>query len=277
MYKDLLLPLLGTAADEASLALAAELAEAHDAHLAALVTVPLLMPLGFEMGAVPSDIYGHLHDAERARGRQNAQRARERLGAAPISSEVRVVETFMVPASNVAVVHAHHADLVVLPGGDGTDAQAAALFVDLLTGAGRPVLAVPPKYVPRASRRYAAVAWQPTREAARAVHDALPLLRGAEQIDVLVVDPRVDATHHGEMPGADIAAHLARHGLAVNVVAVPSLGETAAAAILRFVLESGAQLLVAGGYSHSRLREQIMGGVTRSLFAQAPVPVLFSH
>lgn len=277
MYKDLVLPLSGTAADEASLTLGIELAESNDAHLAALVSVPLLLPLGFEMGAVPMDVYARLHDAERARGRQTAQRASDVLASAAISSEVRVVETFMVPASHVAVLHARHADLTVLPGPSGKDGQAESMFLDLLTGSGRPVLVVPPHYVPHSARSYAVVAWQPTREAARAVHDALPLLEGAEHIDVLVVDPKVDAAHHGEVPGADIAAHLARHGLAVNVVAVPSMGETAADAILRFVVESGAQLLVAGGCSHSRLREQLMGGVTRSLFAQSPIPVLFSH
>jgi nucleotide-binding universal stress UspA family protein len=235
------------------------------------------MPVGFEMGSVPMDVYGQLHDAERARGRQTAQRASDFLKSVAISSEVRVVETFMVPASTIAVLHARHADMAIMPGPNGKDGQAESMFLDLLTGSGRPVLMVPPQYVPRSARSYAVVAWQPTREAARAVHDALPLLKAAEHIDVLVVDPRVDATHHGEVPGADIAAHLARHGLAVNVVAVPSMGETAADAILRFVVESGAQLLVAGGYSHSRLREQVMGGVTRSLFAEAPVPVLFSH
>lgn len=277
MYKDLLVALNGSATDDAVLGLAAQLAESQDAHVAVLVTAPLLMPIVFEMGAVPPDIYGHLHDAERARAGRIAQHARERLANVPISSEVRVVETFMVPSTRVAVLHAHHADVAVIAASDGKDDRTPDLFIDLLLGSGRPVLVVPPQYVPRSGRRYAVVAWQPTREAARAVHDALPLLRDAEQIDVLVVDPQVDATHHGPMPGNDIAAHLARHGLKVNVVAIPSMGESTPAAILRFVAESGAELLVAGGYSHSRWREQVIGGVTRTLLAQTPVPVLFSH
>lgn len=277
MYKDLLAVVNGSATDDAVLTLTAQLAESQDAHVSVLVTAPLLMPIGYEMGAVPAEIYGQLHDAERARASRTAQHARERLAAAPISWEVRVVETYMVPASRVAVLHAHHTDLSVIAASHGSDDKAPDLFPDLLLGSGRPVLVVPPQYVPRSGRRYAVVAWQPTREAARAVHDALPLLQEAEQIDVLVVDPQVDATHHGPLPGADIAAHLARHGLIVNVVAIASMGASTSQAILRFVVESGAELLVAGGYSHSRWRERVLGGVTRSLLEQAPVPVLFSH
>ncbi|MCB1571493.1 MAG: universal stress protein, partial [Xanthomonadales bacterium] len=71
--------------------------------------------------------------------------------------------------------------------------------------------------------------------------------------------------------------HLARHGVHANVVSIPSMGTTTEQAIMRFVGESGADLLVAGGYSHSRLREHVFGGVTRGLFWQSPTPVLFSH
>jgi nucleotide-binding universal stress UspA family protein len=277
MYKDLLVPLNGTAGDEAVLGLSAALADSHDAHLAVLVTAALMLPIAYEAGAIPADLFANLHEVERARASLVAQHARERLLPAAISWEVRLVETFLLPSSHVAVRHAHQADLCVIAAGNGAHDPAPDLFVDLLVGSGRPVLVVPPHYLPRSGKRYAVVAWQPTREAARAVHDALPLLKDAEQIDVLVVDPQLAANDHDLMPGADIATHLARHGLTVNVVAIPSLGESTAAAILRFVVESGADLLVAGGYSHSRWREQLLGGVTRSLLARAPVPVLFSH
>src|SRR3546814_14574015 len=92
-----------------------------------------------------------------------------------------------------------------------------------------------------------------------------------------MVDPRVGETSHGELPGADIAEHLARHGLRVEVVSRPREGVTAGVAILRHAREVGAQLVVAGGYGHSRMRQLVFGGVTRHLFEQADVPVLFSH
>ena len=78
-------------------------------------------------------------------------------------------------------------------------------------------------------------------------------------------------------PGADIATHLARHGLAVRVVAVPSLGEPPEVALLRHAVQSGADLVVAGGYSRARWRETLFGGATRTLLESAPMPVLFSR
>ena len=124
---------------------------------------------------------------------------------------------------------------------------------------------------------HAVIAWQPTREAARALHDALPLLREAKTVDVVMIDPVVSESRYGQEPGADIAGHLARHGLQVNVVTHVLRQETVATALLRHAAESGAQLLVAGGYGHSRLREWALGGTTRELLQAISTPILFSH
>ena len=276
MYKDILVPLANTAADDLTLAFGIELAREHDAHLSALVTVALSIPFGFEMTSFPAEIYNQLHEMERARGEALAQRMRERLRPMDISWEVRCVESPMLPTFDVAVMHARHADLTIVPGAVDRADYASATFADLLTGSGRPVLVVPPKHEARSSFRQVVVAWQPTREATRAVHDALPILQRAARVDVIVVDPKVDDAHHGEAPGADIGTHLARHGVHANVVALPSMGATTAQAIMRFVGESGADLLVAGGYSHSRLREHVFGGVTHGLFWLSPFAVLLS-
>src|SRR3546814_16899044 len=84
-----------------------------------------------------------------------------------------------------------------------------------------------------------------------------------------MVDPRVGETSHGELPGADIAEPLARHGLRVEVVSLPRDGVTAGVAILRHAREVGAPLVVAGGYGHPRMRPLVLAGATRHLFAQA--------
>ena len=185
----------------------------------------------------------------------------------------------MLGASRVAALHARHADLAIVASaaGDQSAAVAESIFLDLLTDSGRPVLAVPPQHQARSAPRHAIVAWQPTRESSRALHDALPLLRTAQTVDVLMIDPIMDDRRHGEQPGADIATHLARHGLTVQVVAAPSMGEPAEIALLRHAVQSGADLVVAGGYSHSRWREAMIGGTTRTLLESAPMPVLFSH
>jgi nucleotide-binding universal stress UspA family protein len=125
--------------------------------------------------------------------------------------------------------------------------------------------------------RRAIVAWDGSREAARAAHDALPLLRLAEEAIVLIVDARDLGARAGQQPGADVAAHLARHGVGARVKRVTSGGTGIGELILAQAGEEGADLLVMGGYGHSRLREMLVGGVTRHVLEHTTVPVLFAH
>jgi nucleotide-binding universal stress UspA family protein len=120
-------------------------------------------------------------------------------------------------------------------------------------------------------------AWKPTSEAARAFHDALPFFLGAEMVDILVIDPVIGERGHGEQPGADIAMHLTRHGVRVNVVVAPAGGDSVSGAINRHAAARGADMIVAGGYGHSRFREWALGGATRELLESATLPILFSH
>ena len=98
------------------------------------------------------------------------------------------------------------------------------------------------------------------------MHDALPFLQTAEQTTVLIVDPQNLGGEIGDQPGADLAAHLARHGARVDVKAVPGGGLAAGDAILAEAADGSADLLVAGGYGHSRLREFVLGGATWQLW-----------
>lgn len=276
MFKDILVALTDTDGDRAALNIAVAVAESQQARIAALVTVQLGQPTAFEWGAIPASVYAEIASIERERGEKLAARTRDALKAVD-GAEIRVAESVL-PARMLAALHARHADLAVVaaPVGDTRDLM-EDLAVDLLMQSGRPVLVVPPDHVRRDRALHAVIAWQPTPEAARAVHDALPLLQGYATIDVLMIDPRTRETGHGEQPGADIGAHLARHGLRVNVVTLPRVGDTVETCILRHVVESGADLVVAGGYSHTRFREQILGGVTRTLLQGCPVPALLSH
>lgn len=279
MWKDILFVTTRTQGDDAALTAATALALHQKAHLAVLVTVEMPIPIPSEWGAYPTGFYTDLYDESRTRGESLADRLKARLAQTDVSAEVRLVDALLRPPSRVAAMHARHADLAVMTGAANDDERMAVspLFLDLLMDGGRPVLLVPPLPTAVLPPERAVIAWQPTREASRALHDALPLLRAAKQIDVLVIDPSVGEVGHGEEPGADIAAHLTHHGLNVRVVAKPKMGLSVAAAILRHATDIGAGLLVAGGYSHSRFREQIMGGVTRELLVGAHLPILFSH
>jgi nucleotide-binding universal stress UspA family protein len=174
---------------------------------------------------------------------------------------------------------ARHADLCVLgqPSDRDLDLDTTALAEAAFMASGRPAILVPHAGTPSAVIRRVLVAWNGSREAARAVHDALPFLTTAGQVTLLVIDPADLPDVGAEAPGAEIAAHLARHGVAAEVKTLPSGGLPVGDVLLSAVADEGADLLVMGGYGRSRLRETILGGATHALLAQMTVPVLLSH
>jgi len=121
------------------------------------------------------------------------------------------------------------------------------------------------------------IAWDAGVEAARAVRDALPLLRRADTVEVAVFDPERGRREHGEQPGADVALYLARHGVKVSVARQSGADFEVGAQILSRAADTGADLIVMGAYGHSRVRELVLGGVTRTILESMTVPVLMSH
>jgi nucleotide-binding universal stress UspA family protein len=119
------------------------------------------------------------------------------------------------------------------------------------------------------------VCWNGSANAARAVHDALPLLKLAKDITVLSVTG--ESASDEAMRDAEIANHLARHNLQVDVKVLAAVGISPADAVLSHVADSGTDLIVMGAYGHSRLREFVLGGMTRDILRSMTVPTLFSH
>lgn len=278
MFKDLLVPVvLGEVCTEA-FDVACALAGLEGGHVTGLVAVSVITPVVGTMNYFPEAVYDSLREAASAAAQQLHGQVDACLARHDVASEARVADTIWLTSPETAMLQARYADLVVLGRTANATIEAErAVFSSLLLGSGRPLLLVPRNVRWPSSVGKVVVAWRPTAEASRALHDALPLLRRAQSIDLVVVDPRVGETSHGELPGADIAAHLGRHGLSVEVVSLPREGVGTGAAILRHAREAGAQLVVAGGYGHSRVRQHVFGGVTRHLFEHATVPVLFSH
>lgn len=262
--------------------LAAGLARKHGAHLVGLHVIDLLSATAMS-AAAGGDAAGlgilieHLRaDAlAEAEGIERAFRASlEREG---ISGEWRLVED---GAGKTLTMHARHADLVVL-GQDGVRAGMGAdqdvVIEQVLFGAGRPLLLVPREGTFKVPGSRALIAWNASREATRAAHDALPLLGGAELVRLLAVDPEPSSEGTGPTPGADFARHLARYGLTVEATSVPSAGGDPVDVLLRRAAEMGADMVVLGGYGHTRLREMILGGMTRGILRRMTLPVLMSH
>jgi nucleotide-binding universal stress UspA family protein len=151
------------------------------------------------------------------------------------------------------------------------------LVADVALSCGRPTIVSP--YVGKATAlgERVLVAWDGSREAARAVNDALPILERASSVTVLSVNPPQTGDDTRRLAGADIALHLARHGVkaeaARRVVTEISVGDT----LLNEIADKGIDLLVMGAYGHSRLRELVLGGATRQILGSMTVPVLISH
>jgi nucleotide-binding universal stress UspA family protein len=170
-----------------------------------------------------------------------------------------------------------HSDLVVIGQRQLQELPGYLSPEKLLLASGAPILVVPSGWKSELIGQKILVGWNASREARRAVADALPFLVAAPSVTLLVVDSNERADRHGEEPGADIALYLARHGAHVEVEQVSSRGSPVADIILSYAVDHGVDLIVIGAYSHARSVEMVFGGVTRTLLKQSPIPVLMSR
>lgn len=174
---------------------------------------------------------------------------------------------------------ARYSDLLILGQPDPNDKVSLneGLADQIIFSAGRPCLVIPHIGAINGFGRDPLIAWDGSREAARAVHDALPLLKLAGTVTVLVVQPEKVDAELDDLPGALIAEHLARHDIAVEVKVLRGKVNSTSDTIMSYVHENGHDMIVMGAYGHSRWREIVLGGVTRQVMANTKVPVLMSH
>jgi nucleotide-binding universal stress UspA family protein len=283
--RDLVVLLDGSARDEVKLAVALGLARRHDAHLTGLCALELLVPkdMAFALGGYPElwalpEFAQQIESQARTKAAVIEGKFRELLRREGVTGDW----TFETGALIPAVAHrAHAADLVVVGQADPDNPPpevARTLVEDVLMTAGRPLLVVPYAGQFATVGTNTLIGWTSTREAARAVHDALPLLAPSAKVTVLTVEQSRPAPDGRVLPTVDIAEHLARHGLDVLAArTVVTDGLSPADALLDYAFDISADLLVVGGYGHSRTREMIMGGVTRELLQHMTLPVLMSH
>jgi nucleotide-binding universal stress UspA family protein len=170
-----------------------------------------------------------------------------------------------------------HSDLVVIGQRELQELKGYASPEKLLLSSGAPILVIPSGWKSGSIGNKILVGWNASREARRAVADALPFLVAASSVTLLVVDSEQRAGRHGEEPGADIALYLARHGAHVEVEQVLSQSARVADIILSCAAEHGVDLIVIGAYGHARPVEMMFGGVTRTLLKEALVPILISR
>lgn len=282
--KDILVHLDNSARSAVRLDLAADLAVRHGAHLTALYVVELPMPAlfygdpsGFVDARLIDEMMSKMRDGATADARRLQRAFDDRMRRDGIEGEWRLVEG---SAAETVALHARYADLAVVgqyDPGDTTISSAAEIAAGALLSSGRPLLVVP--YVGKIDRlaETVLVGWKSSREAARAINDALPLLERARSVTVLAINPEKGIGGEGDVPAADIALHLARHGVKAAAAHTVATEISDGDALLNYADDIGADLIVAGGYGHSRTREFVFGGATRTLLTTMTVPVFLSH
>jgi nucleotide-binding universal stress UspA family protein len=276
-YKTILVHCDASRTVEGRLAAAADVAQRFEARLVGLHAREPFEVLSFTDGGMAM---GPLMEAYRsgcdAAEKTAASAYTKATKGRNFPSEWRVAEAF---SDDAIALNARYADLLIVgqadpddPAGSRNDLPEAMAFAT-----GRPVLVVPQVGAPSTVGKTVMLCWNATRESARAAADALPFLQAADKVIVLIIDPDKSSNGHGEEPGADVAVWLARHGVKVTVqrdVAVDSeIGEV----ILSRAADHGVDLIVMGIYGHSRLREFVLGGASRTLLSSMTVPVLMSH
>jgi nucleotide-binding universal stress UspA family protein len=273
-YKTILVHLDGHARNEQTLRLACDLAGRFEARLAAVYALeqPLFAAAMDPGAAAALTFQADLDSQMQAKARAMVTAAEQRSG---LAIEWRCVSS---NTANNLILHARHADLLVMTQEDRAEKLAIdpTFAASIVIGAGRPVLMVPYAGQFQSCGASVLIAWSGTRESARAVADALPLMKQADEINVVSFNPKGDS-QWGEIPGADIGLWLTRHGLRVNVRQQKSDEVDVGNQILSLASDFSSDLIVMGAYGHSRTFQFVLGGVTRTLFESMTVPVLMSH
>jgi nucleotide-binding universal stress UspA family protein len=280
-WKDVLVIVSDVEGDAAALALGEALARqsGDDCHISAAFLTPLPdEPLAYEPTVV-AGVWAELLGRARQEAEAERRRVETRLKQFERGYELRNAEALSRDLGRVAAVHARYADVAVMTRpGDGPGAELREEIIEgILFHSGRPALIAPPGWNGTSIGKRVVVAWDASREATRALSEADDLLEFADAVTVLTVDAKPKMFGHGDQPGANIAGHLSRRGLPAEVRNVDSMGRSASIAILEEAKTLGADLVVMGGYAHSRLRELVFGGATRELLRAADVPLLMAH
>ena len=276
MYKTLLAPVDGRTKSERSVELACRIAATFQSHLVGLFIRPSSY---IPASARAEGAERMLRDLQQKVADELAQEARARFDSVIKPAGMERVEWRVAdgPRAETVALHARYADLVVINQTDPQSTDASHFADGVLLSVGRPVLLVP--YVGGTSGfgRNILVCWNASREASRAVTDALPLLKAAQKVTILSIDGEESRAGHGESPGSDIALYLARHGVNPVVVQTASGSVDVGSVILSRSFDIGADLIVMGAYGHSRAREIVLGGATRTVLQSMTAPVLMSH
>ena len=277
-YKTILVSLNDVPRADAMIDAAAQIAKTYDSHLIGCYVIPAVTiypEVGFASPYAVDDTRQQYFKTNIAVVKERFEAKLRRDG---LKGEWRTVNTLYSEIAPSLMEHGCAADLIMVS--QIVEDQMAniepGLVERVVMESGRPVLIIPRKGT-LGEIKSVVVGFNATREATRALFDGLPFLRGAKDVRVVWVDPYKERSVAGEVPGAEAAEALARHGVKATAEGLAAGGANAGEALLQHVNDLGAELLIMGAYAHSRMREYIFGGATQHVLAHAKVPVLMSH
>jgi nucleotide-binding universal stress UspA family protein len=276
MIKDIIVNLSITENGSAVGNYAASVAAALQAHLAGVAFIyDPIVPIS-DGGYIPAEVI----ETQRADNQAAAESAIKSFTAASnragISAEPLMLSASLNGAGDRFAHMARRFDLAIVGQGQPEMSSMDQIIGETtLFESGRPIIMVPCIQKEPFKIDNVMICWDGSRAAARAVADAIPILGKSARVEIVIITNEPGKQY--DIEGADIGQHLARHGLSVNVHRLPGGDIDVADALLSYAADSSADFMVMGGYGHSRLREFILGGVTRSIFQSMTVPVLLSH
>ena len=275
MLKDVVVNLSGRAPQDYAAEYAASVAATFSAYVVGISFLyEPVIPDG-TLGGVPIDLIELQREENSKAAKDAVGRFEAAVKQAGISGETRILDATFGGAATLFAHIARRFDLAFVGQAHREHGASDDLMIEgALFESGRPLVVVP--YIQRRglTLERVLVCWDGGRTAARAVGDAMPFLERAKAVDIVIV---AEERKNDEITGTTMSEHLARHGVAAQVKRMARGDIAIEDVILSYAADSGADFMVMGGYGHSRLREFILGGVTRGILASMTVPVLMSH
>jgi nucleotide-binding universal stress UspA family protein len=272
------LSIIGVDQSDSDLKAAVALCDSAQAHLTVFVVALAAPPPIGDYAVYVSDSWYEEREKDLARLKKRTESAKEEVGKSGISAEVSSAYVEMAYLNSAVGERAIYADLTLIESELASNKFMQEAVLDgALFHSKTPVLLQPKGAKPTLAPKRVLVAWDSSVEASRALSESLGILKSADEVHVTMVDPDASESGSGAEPGADIAVYLARHGLKVTVDRLPGSGRAIADVLKQHAVDMGADLIVMGAYGHSRLRERVFGGVTKSMLEAQTLPLFMAR
>ncbi len=277
-YKSITTVVTDFGADKGALVAAEDLARAHEGHLDIIcLGLDRTQPGFYYAGTNAMIVQSNLEQAK-ADAQEIESAVTDYLRASDVTWATEPMATQMVGLTPFLAHQTRFSDLVVLPRpyGEGRSNEHEEILESTLFNAHAPVVVVPDDAKLPPSPKRIVIGWNESSEALRAVRAAMPLLKAADLVDIVIIDPPTHGPDRSD-PGGALSQKLARHGVNCEVSVLAKTMPRTSDTLMRHVADKSADIVVMGAYGHSRFRESILGGATRDMLTAAPVPVLMTH